>query len=165
MTDAPYILYIAPDVHDASRFCPGSRAAVDLMEERAMDGVLVQNVQVLRQRGAKLPPWLSGTPTLVDKAQSVAFKGTQAVRRLQELAHADEAARVEERPPEEEAKPEVGGMTAPGQRFLVGEDDDPNDFGAKPEGGAVREGNVSDSDLAAFIAARDAAMPTKTQSP
>ena len=35
--------------------------------------------------------------------------------------------------------------------------------GAKPAGGAVREGNVSDSDLAAFIAARDAAMPAKTQ--
>ena len=162
MTDAPYILYIAPDAHDSSRFCPGSRAAVDLMEQSPIEGVLVQNVQVLRQRGAKLPQWLSGTPTLVDKAQSAAFKGTQAVRRLEEIAHA-EAARAEEEPPKEEAKPEMGGMTAPGQRFLVGEDDDPDDFGAKPAGGTVREGNVSDSDLAAFIAARDAAMPAKTQ--
>ncbi len=157
-----YVLYIAQDHRDSSRFCAGSRVAMEYVEDLGGE-ILVQNVDVL-QRKAALPEWLSGTPCLVDQTKKVAFKGTEAINRLREIidarAHQEEEADEAARPSDEQEC-----MVAPGQKFLVSDDGngslDLTSATASSEGGPAREGNVTDSDLNAYIAQRNASPAGK----
>lgn len=167
----PWVLYIAQDARDASRFCPGSRQAVALVEQQELDNsVLIQNVAVLQKKDVKLPDWLTGTPSLVDTRSSLLFRGTEAVQRLKDIKSEEEEPlddSVEDTQQPEEA---VQGMIAPGQRFLV-DDEGRGDtqMGIEPEpsaeGGTSRDGNVTDNDLAAYIAMRDSGPAGKLGPP
>lgn len=87
MGDGPaYILYVAQDARDPSRFCPGSRRALALVDEADLGSVNVQNVNRLREKATALPAWLTGTPTLVSKASKQAMRGTKAIEHLSALA-------------------------------------------------------------------------------
>lgn len=161
--EAQWVLYIAQSKEDEAVFDRGSRMAVGILEDAELgDKVLVQNVEILRRRKVQLPDWLLGTPTLVSRSDSLCFRGSDAVRRLRELVdeaateREDEAAAPEERP--SAAPQEAIGMVAPGQRFLVPEGDEaPSlELTTPPQPtGTVRDGPVTDSDLAAYIAARN----------
>lgn len=154
------VLYIAQDRRDSSIYDRGSRACVGILETSAVD-VNVQNVNVLQEKKVPLPDWLTGTPSFVDVASKQVFRGSHAIQRLREKVAEREAPKgAPEKPPQDE---EVRGMTAPGQRFVVGEEesDDPiTDLpSARAGGGTVREGSVTESDLQAYMQQREAAMP------
>lgn len=81
-----YVLYVGYDRRDATktRFCPGSRRAIELVDEAgAQDRVMVQSVDALRESVQKLPTWLNGTPTLVCRSTKKAMRGTVALEYLQ----------------------------------------------------------------------------------
>ena len=56
-----YVLYVGYDVRDATRFCPGSRRAIELIDEAgAQERVTVQSVDALRKSMTALPEWTKG---------------------------------------------------------------------------------------------------------
>lgn len=152
------VLYIAQDASNKTIYDRGSRICMDLLAdtEGLETGILVQNTDVLRQRDVDLPDWLTGTPSFVDVRAKKVFRGTEAIERLREVvasATEDGAAR------NARANGGVEGMTAPGQRFV----DDSSEFSsATPGTGEVREGKVTESELQAFMAARETAIPTSS---
>lgn len=78
-----YVLYVAPRANGRGpeEKCRGSQAALALIEAFRED-VDVQDVSELQQRGDELPPWLDGTPCVVDTARKLAFKGSDAIEHL-----------------------------------------------------------------------------------
>ena len=83
-----YVLYVAYDRADVtrSRFCPGSRRAIELVDEaNQQDQVTVQSVDVLRRSVPTLPEWLRGTPTLVCRETRKAMRGTAALDHLRSM--------------------------------------------------------------------------------
>jgi hypothetical protein len=149
------VLYIAQDASNKTIYDRGSRICMDLLAdtEGLETGILVQNTDVLRQRDVDLPDWLTGTPSFVDVRAKKVFRGTEAIERLREVVAAaaeDGAAR------NARTNGGVEGMTAPGQRFV-------DEFSsATPGAGEVREGKVTESELQAFMAARETAIPTSS---
>lgn len=85
-TKKPFVLYVNNDKLVNTRMCPGSQLCLDLISGR--DDVLVQRVDALVSAGVVIPVWLNGTPCLVDRGTSRAFKGTAAVTRAREISYA-----------------------------------------------------------------------------
>lgn len=82
-----YVLYIGNDRSDATKFCPGSRQALDIVDKKGLhEEIVVQSVDALRQSVAQLPVWLKGTPTLVSRTTRKAMTGTAAIEHLRRLA-------------------------------------------------------------------------------
>lgn len=139
-----YVLYVNADRDSPSQLCRGSREAMKLTKAIQED-VHVQNIQPLLKSGKPLPPWLDGSPILVDTTTKQAFKGSSA---LDVLSSATKA-------PSPSKKEEILGMTAPGEKAHFDETGF-DDFSPPPshEGGTLREGKVTESDLQAYIAKR-----------
>ena len=88
--------------------------ALDVAQREFGNDLLVQNVDVMLERGIELPVWLDGTPVLVDMTLKQAHKGQHAIRHLQQLGRA---------PPEEveEVDEEIQGILPGGERLLHAE--------------------------------------------
>ena len=85
---ADLVLYVGYDRRDSSRsrFCPGSRLALEVIDDRGMqERVTVQSIDALRESMPALPDWLRGTPTLVCRGTRKAMRGTAAVDHLRSL--------------------------------------------------------------------------------
>lgn len=109
-----YILYIGQDRIDPTRFCPGSRKALGVLEGAADDvGVSVQNVHRLREKLGTLPAWLTGTPTLISKSTKKAMRGTSAIEHLEGVV----AGQAKEA---EGGAGDVWGLTAPNEALHLG---------------------------------------------
>lgn len=64
-------------------YCDGSRACMKALDELELhDHVIVQDCDVMRAKGVKLPPFLKGTPTLVHRHDWRLFTGTEALVHL-----------------------------------------------------------------------------------
>lgn len=177
MSQQNWILYIAHDKVDRSRFCPGSRQAVQLIREANLDAeILIQNVEVLKRRAKSLPTWLTGTPSLVDSNESLVFRGTQALSRLRELCvdlvEADAARKgdADANGPDQERESgdddPWGSMDAGrGGRSILGQKQNEDvdavfqSDSVNEDSGSVRQGNVTEADLQAYIAAREQSIP------
>jgi hypothetical protein len=72
-----YVLYINNSHRDEASLCEGSKLCMSAVNGRK--DFIIQNVQHLIQNNVNLPEWLDGTPCLVDKETSQAYKGTAAV--------------------------------------------------------------------------------------
>jgi len=145
-----YVLYVGYDRSDRTRtrFCPGSRRAIELVDEANMqDQITVQSVDALRE-SMPLPEWLKGTPTLVSKESRKAMRGTAAIEHLQSLA-------VKQPQP---AAHSMDGMIAPGESLHLGAEsnfeplqEDPSKYDDSRK--------VTDADLQQLIERRRAAVP------
>ena len=145
-----YVLYIGHDLQDSSVFCPGSRIAVDLAKSIG-DDVLIQNTDVLIEKGQQLPKWLDGTPILVDMESKEANKGSAAVERLRALLSP---------PAEMEAPPtmeDMHGCMPNGQRHLHAENDnfEPSSISSKESFLMNRDDKVTDTDLETYMKMRN----------
>lgn len=83
METATYVLYTNKSYTTPGELCPGSKECVRLAANRP--DILVQNVDTILASGVELPPWLDGTPTVVDMAKSAASKGDAAIKLLESL--------------------------------------------------------------------------------
>lgn len=83
MDAATYVLYTNKSYAQPGELCPGSKECVRLCKGRA--DVLVQDVDAILRSGVDLPPWLDGTPTVVDMKTSQAAKGAAAIQMLEKL--------------------------------------------------------------------------------
>lgn len=80
---ADYVLYVGYDRRDRTRFCPGSRKAIEIVDESgAHEMVTVQSIDALRESVVTLPAWLNGTPTLVCRTTKKAMRGSAALEHL-----------------------------------------------------------------------------------
>ena len=81
-----YILYIGQDKRDETRFCAGSRAALEAIDQaKAENLVSVQSVDRLALN-TTLPDWLDGTPMIVCRKSRRAYKGTECVNFIRSMA-------------------------------------------------------------------------------
>ena len=76
-TNKNYVLYVNDDNENLDNLCPGSQICASLLD--GCTDVHVQHVVPLIEKGIDLPEWLDGTPCLVDKKTSQAYRGTAAV--------------------------------------------------------------------------------------
>ena len=136
---------------------------MQLIEDTGMS-VLVQNVNVLQEKRITLPDWLTGTPSFVDVETKQVFRGSHAIQRLKEKQSEAENIQNAKEKTIAEAN-EVEGMTAPGQKFAnLHEETTLSDIPTpQSAGGTVREGNITESELQAYMQQRDAAIPKSTQ--
>ena len=111
-TTTEYILYIGQDQIDPTRFCPGSRKALGVLEGASDVGVSVQNVHRLREKLGTLPAWLTGTPTLISKITKKAMRGTSAIEHLEGVVAGQAKG--------EEGGGDVWGLTAPNESLHLG---------------------------------------------
>ncbi len=75
-----FMMYIAADVDRSGRFCAGSCECISLIQANPllMRTTRIENVDVIRHENPTLPPWLYGTPTLVDTHLKRIMRGTSA---------------------------------------------------------------------------------------
>tara|TARA_B110000046_G_scaffold130536_1_gene137084 strand:+ start:1410 stop:2030 length:621 start_codon:yes stop_codon:yes gene_type:complete len=76
-----FVLYVGRDKKDRDMYCPGSLVCLALVD-KIEPAIPVQDCSILLQTQV-LPPWLNGTPILMDKTDPVPARGTDAVRVLQ----------------------------------------------------------------------------------
>ena len=154
MTSSPeLILYVADDSRVRSRLCRGSRVCLATIEARALS-VQVEHVRDVIGMEGGIPHWLDGTPMLLNTSTGEAFKGSNAIQALRECAPPAAA-------PAPDAAPtvELQGVLPRGLEHC-GEDDDHTDALASREGcDRLAEGKVTEQDLQALIAARNASAP------
>ena len=82
---ASHVLYVASDKLDPSQMCRGSSQCVSIAKHPNLkQHVLIQNVDILRKK-QPLPPWLNGTPILVDRTTNQIIKGSPAIDTLKHL--------------------------------------------------------------------------------
>lgn len=151
-----YVLYVGYDRSDRSRFCHGSRRAIEIVDRAGVqDRVTVQSVDALRESMGALPTWLSGTPTLVSRATRKAMRGTAAVEHLQELV----ASGAEEGGEAAAAPGEIQGLVAAGEAMHLGTEqnfeplpkDDPDKYDDSRK--------ITDADLQRLLDRRKATVP------
>lgn len=80
-----YVLYVGPSANGAPR-CPGSQAALEAIESFKED-VAIADVNKLRLDGEELPPWLEGTPCVVNTAEKLAYMGSHCIAHLKQHTH------------------------------------------------------------------------------
>ena len=150
-----FVLYVAYDRTDTthSRFCPGSRRAIEIIDNAGLqDVVMIQSVDVLREKVATLPTWLQGTPTLVDRQSKRAMRGSAALSHLQALA----SPQVD--PAVDSATPNMTGMVAPNEAMHLGTESNFEPIQEDPQR-YNDSAKVSDSDLQKLIERRKANIP------
>lgn len=161
MAEADFVLYVGYDRSDAtaSRFCPGSRRAIELIDQAGLqDRVTVQSVDALRESMSALPPWLKGTPTLVCRETRKAMRGTAALEHLSELA--SKAGEEGHGGGEASASHGLDGMVAPGEAMHLGTEanfeplakDDPDKYDDSRK--------VTEDDIQRMLERRRAAVPS-----
>ena len=112
-----YVLYVGKDNHDPSIFCRGSKVLLDLVKP-LKDDIVIQDVDVLIDKGVSLPEWLDGTPILVDMATKQALKGSEAARFVQELTSVNQQQIPQNQREEIPSMDQMTGMLASGERLL-----------------------------------------------
>ena len=153
-----WVLYISQDKQNSEVFCPGSRECL-----RSINGnegyINIQNVDAMLERGIELPPWLNGTPILVDVESKRALKGTDAVKGIVELITTINAPNPELSPDlEDDEGPQ--GILPDGERYLHQETPNQDVINERPQ--QTREGKVTEEDLQAYMAQRNASMPSQS---
>lgn len=92
MADAQYILYVARQHGNANVYCHGSQACISQLEGAASIAH-IQDIDILAEH-EELPPWLNGSPLLVDTKTSDKFRGTEAVEVIRKLVSDTRSAHV-----------------------------------------------------------------------
>lgn len=147
-----FVLYIGQDARDPQRFCEGSRECLKLVEAIKQD-VLVQNVDIMLERGVAIPEWLDGTPILVDTANKRALKGSDALDHLAEATTAPPASAAGEATAFE-------GVLPDGERYLHAEEPDSQQQPLVPDPPAfTREGKITENDVQRYMEMRKASAP------
>lgn len=72
-----YVLYVNQSKSHKDKYCRGSEMCLESVG--SSDMVHIQDIMSLKQRGAAIPEWLNGTPIIVDRDTSQAYRGTSAV--------------------------------------------------------------------------------------
>lgn len=81
----PLVLYVARSKVDPTQLCRGSELCIQEISERGLsDLVTVQEVEKVRQQ-VPLPPWIDGTPILVDTEEMIPLRGSVALRELRRM--------------------------------------------------------------------------------
>lgn len=155
--DAQYILYVGQDVNDKKRFCVGSREALRLIDSHNLnDIVTIQSVHVLREKLGTLPPWLTGTPTLVSRSTRSACKGSKVIEQLRQITEVA----TQQNATTPTATDEVFGMTVTNEKYhldqesnleLSGDRDDPSKYDDSKK--------ITDADVQRFVDSRKAMIP------
>jgi hypothetical protein len=78
-----YVLYVGPSSRGGQQMCPGSQAALDVIETFKED-VAIADVNKLRLEGEQLPEWLEGTPCVVNTAEKLAYMGSHCIAHLKQ---------------------------------------------------------------------------------
>ena len=155
---ADYVLYVGIDRNDKtrSRFCPGSRRAIEVIDDANMqDKVTIQSVDTLRENMPNLPEWLKGTPTLVDRASRHAMRGTAAIEHLRNFENKKHRAGV---PSSSTTSHSMDGMVAPGEQLHLGAE--ANFEPIKEDMSKYsNDSKVSDDDLHSLLQRRQASIP------
>lgn len=82
---ASHVLYVASDRLNPSQMCRGSSKCMSIAKHPSLkQSVLIQNVDILRKK-QPIPPWLNGTPVLIDRTTSQIIKGSPAIDTLKEM--------------------------------------------------------------------------------
>ncbi len=154
-----YVLYVGHDNRNPSNFCKGSMSCMQHLTELPDDLIHIQDVDILRQK-QKLPSWLNGTPILVDKTTLQKYKGTAAVNKLESIKNSRDTNNT--------SKVEDITDTLNTQHSL--NEDSPNlDDAFKIDAVAAqtkeRDGKVTEQDVQAFIAQRNASGPAVSVPP
>ena len=155
-----YVLYIGKDNHDPSVFCRGSKVLLDLIKPYESQ-TLIQDVEILLEKGVNLPEWLDGTPILVDMSTKQAMKGSEAARYVQDLQKKESFEKSSQResdsPPSME---EMTGVLASGERLLH---EDTNFDPAPPDAETMkltnRDEKITDADLEKYMEMRNRGQP------
>lgn len=157
MTENKWVLYISQDKQNSEVFCPGSRECL-----KAINGneayVNIQNVDAMLERGIELPPWLNGTPILVDVESKRALKGSDAVKGIVEIITNMNAPNQDSADIEVDEGPQ--GILPEGERYLHEETPNQEIINDRPQ--QTREGKITEEDLQAYMAQRNASMPTQS---
>lgn len=129
------------------------------------EDTLIQDVEVLIEKGVSLPDWLDGTPILVDMSTKQAMKGTEAVNFInfymeqQTRAHEERTQNSNQR----ESIPsmeEMTGVLANGERLLH---ETSNFDPAPPDADTMnltnRDEKITDADLERYMEMRNKNQP------
>lgn len=165
-----YVLYVGYDRRDAtmSRFCPGSRHALELIDEASMhDRVTVQSVDALRETMPALPAWLRGTPTLVSRATRKAMRGSAAIEHLRALpgalaerrGAASSAGGGEGELASSSSAHGLDGMVAPGEAVHLGAESNFEPLAQEDASKYDDSRKVTDADLQRLLERRKASVP------
>jgi len=142
----------------------------------------VQSVDRMLESGMELPPWLDGTPIVVDTWTKQARKGTVAYEYLREFATSvaerserelEAAAEVAQRAKAAsraavEAAPaaaplEMQGVLPPGERYLHDPDEPAVNFSPDPGSGVPNDAKLTDVDLERYMELRNKQLPHMTR--
>ena len=162
-----YILYVGQDAHDGTRFCPGSRRALRVLDDapgELSQTVNVQTVERLREWVERLPVWLTGTPTLVCKQSRKAYRGARAIGALKALATAgdDEVDRQQQTVGAGDGRGDgelLGMMPSGVGGEYLGHESNYEGHGDDDTSKYTNAGKVTESDLQGALARRRAAVP------
>lgn len=89
------ILYVSSDKTDPDVMCPGSIVCLAMAEKIPDSIISIQNCDILKQK-KKLPPWLNGTPILINEEEQVPYRGRDAMKQMHILAESIPTPYVEE---------------------------------------------------------------------
>ena len=81
-----FVLYVHTDRLRASQYTSGCQCCIDIVSRMAVNTVLIQDTDILLNKGVALPDWIDGVPTLVDKQENTITKGVMAVKALQTMS-------------------------------------------------------------------------------
>lgn len=80
--------------------CSQSNGLVNLLIQRPLSQILVQDVSAIAQK----PPWLNGVPTLVDTKIGLVYKGSDAITFVRNLIELQINNDRRQRPPQRESR-------------------------------------------------------------
>lgn len=154
-----FMIYIGSDRDGSGRFCPGSRECVGLIRASSSLSRMtrIENVDIIRRENIPIPPWLDGTPILVDTVLKLILRGTVArdyldsisLDTLKEHGVGVEPARVYSAIPEVHS--DVSAPPVPVRRHEQSRSD-VSSVGT----GAVQAARISEEDVAKHMQERDA---------
>lgn len=158
-----YVLYIGKDNRDPSVFCRGSKVLLELIKP-FQEQTLIQDVEILMDKGVNLPDWLDGTPILVDMSNKQAMKGSEAARYVQDLQKKQNHEKSSEPSKEAPSMEEMTGVLASGERLLH---DNSNFDPAPPDAETMnltnRDEKITDADLEKYMEMRNKGQPPPPQ--
>lgn len=91
------VLYVGHDHDVPEDYCVGSVLCLSCVRNLTSVQIRVQDTAILRQH-ATLPPWLDGTPILIDDEEGEPLRGTAAYRALQALVSEERLAKRRQAP-------------------------------------------------------------------
>jgi hypothetical protein len=142
-------LYVAKDNDDASAYCKGSTVCINMLKSLSNVPVTVQNVHVL-MASQTLPPWLDGTPILVDTGSSRIYRGSDALFQISTMM-SEEVQRREASSPKANAVEEA-------EEYI--DDVFATDVANENANATVTDGKITNDDLQKFMQERNRILAT-----